>query len=345
MTIDTAVNFDSGPVSGVSEVEVLERAGRPAQFRVRADLPIVDGDFPLLRDSAIDPDQMVSIITGDQCVMRGVVTGHRVHFGGDDGSTSIDIVGFDRSIEMAREEKVAVWSPMRASDAVSAICGTHTFVPDVMSTSETYASNTHELVQRGSDLDFVQLLASRVGALFWVTSDAFGIETAHFQRPIVDASPDSTLALHLDNANLDSVELWWDADRGTTANAGGLDLSGVSRVDGNADSSPLGAAVGARLSDVVAQPRLRLTSAPGDTSGALLERTEALLVEEEMFVRARVNTTAERAQAVIRSHRVIHLDGIGFRHSGHWFVTSVHHVMDDISHRMTIELARNGWEQ
>ncbi|MCP3911604.1 MAG: hypothetical protein GY713_11675 [Actinomycetia bacterium] len=345
MTIGAAVNLSSGPIEGVSEVEVLEPLGRPVQFRIRVDLPIIDGDFPLLRDDGLGPDKIVGIIAGGQCLVRGVITGHRVHFGGDDASTSVDIVGADRSIEMGREEKVAVWSGVRASDAVSTICGTYSFAPtDVMATSETYATNTHELLQRGSDLDFVQLLAHRTGAHFWITSDVTGAETAHFQRPQLDAAPDLTLGLHLDDANLDSVELWWDADRGTTAKGAGLDLSGLARLDGSAAASPLPAAVGSRLADVVTQPRTRLTAAPGDTAAALLERAEGIVVADEMFVRARLNTTAERAQAVVRSHRVVHLDGVGFRHSGHWFVTSVHHVIDAVSHRMTVELARNGWE-
>jgi hypothetical protein len=345
VSIDVAVNLTSAPVEGVTEVEVLETLGRPVQFRVRVDLPIVDGDFPVLRNDDLGPDQIVSVVTGGQCMVRGVITGHRVHLGGDDASSSLDIVGSDRLIEMAREEKVAVWSGVRASDAVSAICATYTFLPDVMATTETYAPNSHELLQRGSDLDFVQMLARRLGANFWLSSDLAGVETAHFQRPQLDASPDLALKLHIDDANLDSAELWWDADRGTTAQAAGLDLSALGRFDGNAASSPLPASVGTRLADVVSQPRTRLTTAPGDTSAALLERTEGLLVADEMFVRARVNTTAERARGVVRAHRVVHLDGVGFRHSGHWLVTSVHHVMDAVSHRMTIELARNGWER
>ncbi len=345
MGLGASVVANGNEIEGITEVEVLEAAGRPTRFRVRVDLPIADSDYPALADGDLSAGAELSVMVADQCLALGTVTGQKARLGGSVGEESwLDVHGYDNSIKMGREARLSAWTLLTESDVVTAIVAGYGFVPDVETTSTRYSPMTHELIQRGSDLEFVQRLARRNGYLFWISADTLGIQTAHFRRPPVDAGEELTLSIHLDESSFDVLEIEWDAERPHSVVSAGLDVSTLSTIDGSVTAPPLPSMASTGLAQIADPAHSTLVLAPADDAGGLTARSEAALVDAEMFVKARGTTTLARAGSPVRAHTVVALDGVGSRHSGPWFVAGVRHLIDGVSHRMECELARNGWE-
>jgi len=342
--LDATVVSSGGDVGAVSEIEVLETLGETTRFRFRVPVRIEDGDLAALANGATDPGATVTVVASEELLVTGPVTGQRVHLSGEGETSYVDVLGGDRTLEMAREAKITSWSSMRASDAVTAVLADYGFVPEVTSTGTVFGPTGHDLVQRGTDLAFVRRLARQHGYLFWLSTTPVGLEVAHFGPPPVSGSSEATLALHLDGAALDRVDLAWDADRPTMVTAAGLDSGTVETVDASVAASPLAAMAGQGLAAVNGGGYSALTVAAGDDASTLSGPANDALTEADLFVRARAATTYTRAGRVLHAHTLIDLDGLGQRHSGAWLVASVRHIVDAVSHRMECTFVRNGWE-
>ncbi len=328
-------------------VEVYERMGEMTTYRIRYDFDVQEGDFPMLADSRIDAGSDLAIIAplGDKnnYLVKGPVTGQQIHFEHGSGGSYVEVVGTDSSVKMDRESKATLWSDVTDSDAVTTIVGQYNYTPDVDSTQAGHFENKHTMVQQDSDFRFVRRLAKRNGCLFWVTADENGDETAHFKRPPLDGSASPDLIINLDSNNLDVLDLTWDAERPTSADAAQLDLNDKSSIDGAVAKSPLNPLGSQSLSDIAGDTRSIHLVAPVDDSGDLTGRGEGALIEAGWFVRATSQTSVKAVGDVVRAHTVINLRGAGKRHSGKYFVAGVRHTIDLTAHRMEIELVRNGW--
>lgn len=342
--MEAAVVSAVGDVGAVQEIEVLESLGETTRFRFRLPVTIADGDLPTLANPACDSGATVSVMASGDLLVRGPVTGQRVHLSGEEETSWMDVVGGDRGLEMDRSAKITVWSPIRASDAVTAITAGYALVPDVTPTGTVFSPLGHELVQRGTDLSFCRRLAREHGYLFWLSTTSVGVELAHFGPPPVSGAPTTLLAVHLDGAALDEIDLDWDSHRPTSVTAAGLDIGSLSTIDATVAASPLPPMAGSGLAAVNGGGHSTLMAAPGDDVSTLGGPARAVLAEADLFVRARATTTYARAGAVLHAHTLVHLDGLGRRHSGTWLVASVRHLVDAVSHRMECSFVRNGWE-
>lgn len=342
--LDAAIVSSGGPVADVSEIEVLEALGEPTRFRFRVGAPVADGDIPALSRPAYDPGASITIVASNAVITRGVVTGQRARLSGDSETSCVDVMGADRSVEMDAEAKVTAWTSVRASDAVTMICVNYAFVPDVEPTGTFYNPLGHELVQRGTDLSFVRRLARRHGCLFWISVNSVGLELAHFRPPPVDGSTTASLSLHLDRSSFDELSLEWDADRPTSVTSAGLDTNQLSTIDASVPASPLPPMAGRNLAAVNGGDRSALAVATGHDAASLTGPANSLLADAELFVRASATTTHARAGTTLHAHELVHLDGLGRRHSGNWLISGVRHLIDAVSHRMECTFVRNGWE-
>ena len=286
----------------------------------------------------------ITVIASGDCLVRGPVGRHRVHYTGLADGNTLDVTGRDRCAELDDTERVVSWSNMRASDAVMAIVATKGLVPDVEATSVLHSQLTHELVQHGTDLDFIRRLADRYGYYFWVTSTALGVDTADFKRAPVEAAPTATLNIHLSPSAFDELVVEWDAEQPTEVTAGGVDLSSLSTLDGSVAASPLSPMTANNLAQVASGIRTALVTAPGDAGAEIAAFGESVLAASELFVTCTGVTTMARAGTAIRAHTTVELDGLGDRYSGVWLVAEVRHLIDAVSHRMECTFVRNGWE-
>jgi phage protein D len=330
-----------------SVVEVLERMGEPTTFRMRYEVDIKDGDLPMLKDGRLDPGSVIQVLSLKDgvadCLVKGPVHGQQIRFLHGGTGSYVDVMGSDTSVVMDRAVKAKVWDSVRDSDVFSQVVATYGFAADAEDTPAKHVESKHTLVQNDSDLRFVRRLARRNGCLFWLSADPTGSQTAHFRRPPLDGSPSTGLAINLAQPNLNALDISWDVERPSSAVGWELDLGDKSKIDGSVDRSPQKVLGDKGLADITGDTRSALIVAPVDDAGDLKSRGEAALIESDFFVTATGETTAHALGAVLRAHTVVNLQGIGTRHSGPYFVSSVRHLIDATTHRMEFELMRNGW--
>src|SRR6266446_4064432 len=355
MAAGFSILFDDAPdetLGNAASVEVHECIGEPTSFRLHYALDITEGRLPLLKESALSAGAKIAIVApvddGLVCLVKGIVRGQEFHLEhGGEGSV-LDVVGGDSTLAMDREDKASLWSDLTDSDAVNTIVGQYGFTPDVEDTAAGHFEDKHVLVQRDTDLAFVRRLAARNGFLFWVTCDATSnVETAHFKRAPFSDEPAAELVLNLDDppANIGALDVIWDAEAPASASVAQMDLNTRDNIDGSVESSPLAGLASQRFSAIGTTPRSLHLAVPVDDSGDLQARSEAALIEAELFIRARGQTTAHALGKVLRAHTIVKLRGAGARHSGKWLCHSVKHVLNAVEHRMEFELVRNGWEE
>jgi phage protein D len=330
-------------------VEVSERVGQPTNYRLQYSLDSAEGDFPLLKEAKFGSGSEVSILapasSETHCLVKGPVYGQQITFVQGGSGSLLNVLGADSLIKMDREDKAVAWSNLTDSAAVTAIISQAGFVPDVDTTQAGHFELKHTLIQRETDLAFVQRLARRNGNFFWLSCDTLGVETAHFKRPVLSGQAACDLVINLSDprSNLTSLEINWDAERPTSAAATELDLNSKSDISGAVQRSPLTALGGSSLADVATGQRVVHVRAPVDDSGDLQARGEGALIDAAFFLRASGATTLSALGSVLRSHTLVNLRGVGSRHSGLWYCSAVRHAIDASAHRMEFELIRNGW--
>ena len=354
MGLGISIRLDGAPdetVAAAAFVEVTERVGQPTQYRLEYSLDIADGDFPLLKENKLGPgsDLQVLVPTSDatECLVKGPVYGQEIHFEQGGSGSSLVVLGADSLIKMDREDKAVAWSDLTDSDAVSAILSQAGLTPEVEATSAGHLETKHTLIQRETDLSFVRRLARRNGNLFWVSCDEFGVETAHFKRPVLEGEAKCDLVMNLTDprSNVTSLDICWDVERPTQADAAEVDLNTKSDISGTVQRSPLTALGGSGLADIVTDSRVVHVRAPVDDNGDLQARGEGAVIESSFFLRASGATTLSALGKLVRSHSLVNLRGVGTRHSGLWFCSAVKHSIDVTEHKMDFELIRNGWAE
>ncbi len=343
------INASTDPeLMGSGSIEVYERAGAPTTYRLRYPVVINDeGDLSMLAEGRFDPGSEVSILVpvGDsnECLVKGPIHGHAMHLDHAAADSWVEIIGSDTSVAMNRESKIRVWSDITDSDAVSNMLSSYGYVPDVQSTAAGHAEDRHALVQRETDLEFIQRLASRNGYQFRVTCDSSGTETAHFRQSDLEAEPAAIFVINLEGSNIEALDLQWDVERPTSVESSDIDAMTGSDINGATTSSGNRALGSLGLMEIAPDTRSTRLTAPVDDSGDLQARSSAVLGESEWFVQGTTSTTLARLRSLVRAHNVVTVSGAGNRHSGEYYVTGVRHVIDSSQHRMDIELSRNGW--
>jgi hypothetical protein len=328
-------------------VEIHERLGAATTFRIRYELDISEGDLPLLVDSRLDAGSELAILVPVEetthCLVKGPVHGQQINLQHGGAGSGLEVQGSDSSMVMDRETKSAVWTDVADSDAASSILGGYGFELDVQRTDGRHLESKHTLVQRSSDLRFVRHLARRNGFLFWITSDADGVETAHFKRPPIDGAEAAEMIINLAAPNMPALDISWDVERPTSIQGGQLDLNSKETLDGAVLQTPQTILGGVGLQGITGDTRSVNLSAPGDDAGDLQARGQGALIEADWFIRATCRTSLHQLDDLVRAHQVVTVRGAGSRHSGKYLVAGVHHTIDAAAHRMQVELVRNGW--
>jgi hypothetical protein len=334
-------------LAGAELIEVSEHTGRATTYRIDYDLDIREGDLPLLVDGRLDPGSELSILVPtdslDHCLTKGPVHSQQVHLKHGGAGSLLTVIGSDTSIVMDRETRMTQWADVTDSDAVSSILANYGYTPDVETTSAGHFVDKHALIQRDTDLRFVQRLARRNGFLFWVTCDASGVETAHFKPPPLDGEPDTELIINLDSPTIESLDITWDVERPTSVVGLQLDLNSLTDIDGSVAVSPQTVLGDQGLQAITGDTRSVHLLAPADDAGNLQARGNGLLTESDWFIRATCETTLHALGGLARAHTLVTVRGAGSRHSGTYFVSAVRHRIDAAAHRMEVTLVRNGW--
>ncbi|MEK7395617.1 MAG: hypothetical protein AAB116_01655 [Candidatus Poribacteria bacterium] len=346
--IAIAVNGIADPeLIQATTVEIHERMGEITTYSIQYEVDISEGDIPLLINNRLDAGSEISILVpaGDvtYCLVKGPVHGHQIHLIHGGVGSSLEVKGSDSSIAMDREARSVVWSDVTDSDAIQAILSNYGYISDVETTSAGHFENKHTLVQRESDLRFIRRLARRNGFLFWITCDSTGIETAHFKRAPLDDETEAQLIINLESPDLQTIDIDWDIERPTSIDGSQLDLNTKNDIVIAVEQTPQTILGNNGIGAITGDIRSVYLSSPADDAGDMRSRGEGAIIEADWFIHATCQTSLELVGVPIRPHTVIELRGAGSRHSGKYFVSGVRHAIDAESHRMELELARNGW--
>jgi phage protein D len=360
---------DSALSDEAAEIEVQQTIEGPTTFRIKFAIDICGDDFNLLDDERLnpgDPDTEVTVtayLNGEsQVLAHGIITERKVNMAEGGSGSSLEIMCQDRRMVMDRVEKNAAHQG-RASDIVKQILESYAFEADVTDTEINYEEDGTTLNQTETDLAFVDKLAGRNGARFWIDWDVSSglagfelIETAHFKPspaqpasnplgfvPPLILAPEGTAELTLNAAggcsNVASFELKSNAEKPNQSGP-------IERVDTDSGEvteteapEPTTEALGEEA-PATAQPRTRRLVTAGDAQEAQV-RTQAALNDASWSIEATAETSVQALNAFVAPHQIVKVTGAGQLDSGDYFVKEVAHTVDSTKHGMRLTLLRN----
>jgi len=283
-----------------------------------------------------------------QCIFDGYILSHKLHLEKGTTNSTLAIWGQDASWLMNLTENVKEWVDVTDGDVANAIFGDYGITPADDNTSDDSPSHTedgHSLMQRGSDIQFLRMLARRNGKICRVAcKDQPGQRIGYFAKAKLDGDPVLTLTVtDPENWTMEAMDLEWDVTRPTSVIARQAlftddDEDGVS---GDTSDSGLNSLGDRALADFASKPMTVLLAAPVDDGGELSLRAQSLLREADWFVRCEGQADVARLNAILRADTVVEIDGIGTLHSGKYYVWSVRHTITADSHKMKFVLMRN----
>jgi hypothetical protein len=340
--------------ANVTELEVEENVDLPGAFSLT--LPVTNsgsGDLEPISDSRLAPLSNVAIVAQandgkTHCLVDGYVLAHHVHL--DTGTTQsrLKVWGQDASWLMNREEKAREWVDVTDGTVANTIFGEYGFSPDDGNLDDDSAAHTedsHSLMQRATDAQFLRMLARRNGKLFRVfCTSTPGQRTGFFGKPKVDGDAVSVLTLNdAASATIDSVEISWDVMRPTAVTAKQALFTDKSPDGAGGTTTDAGiASMDTKgLADFSGQTVTALLTAPVDDAGELTLRAQSVLREAGWFARCQGTADAGRLGSILRAGTVARLDAAGAVHSGNYFVWSVRHKITPLHHTMDFVLVRN----
>jgi phage protein D len=374
--------FDGEPAdadfyTSITSLEVEENVDLPGA--VQLNLPVNrsdNGDLTYVTDSRFKPLAKIAVVatpaagaatdlasaaasavgalgigggaSAAQCIFDGYILSQKLHLEKGATNSTLAIWGQDASWLMNLTENVKEWVDVTDGDVANAIFGDYGITPADDNTSDDSPSHTedgHSLMQRGTDIQFLRMLARRNGKICRIAcKDQPGQRIGYFAKAKLDGDPVLTLTVtDPENWTMEAMDLDWDVTRPTSVIARQAlftddDSDGVS---GDTSDSGLNLLGDRALADFASKPMTVLLAAPVDDGGELSMRAQSLLREADWFVRCEGQADVARLNAILRVDTVVEIDGIGALHSGKYYVWSVRHTITADSHKMKFVLMRN----
>jgi phage protein D len=289
-------------------------------------------------------------------VFDGYVTSLDLSLGSQTGQTSLDVVAIDASVLLGLEEKIATWTNLSDAEIIEHVVGGYGFQTEVDPTLTVHEQNDTIVAQRGTDLQFVRMLARRNGLEFAFETDAqSGDVIALCRRPQLDGSPQPDLAIQFgQDSNLTSFGVHVSGRQPLAVKVTQTDLRTKSVHSAQATAVKL-TLLGADNLDTLAGSRIDELAPPEDARAQLLLlgqptsdptelQTLAQAVRDEAgwFITATGEINSDAYGAVLRPRRTVLVKGAGDQYSGTYYVTRVTHTLrSDDSYRQSFEARRN----
>lgn len=277
--------------------------------------------------------------TGAESLMSGYITHVKPAFDPDPAQCILEIWGMDGSVRMDREEKLRAWPNEKDSSIASQIFSLYHFSPVVEDTKITHDEAVSTIVQRETDMQFLQRLALRNGFECYVEGT-----TGYFRKPQVGAKPQPVLAVHFGeetNVNRLSIEV----NALTPAN---VTMFQVDRTSKEVRQTPVitsqQPALGATrnfLPACIAQGQMYISM---NVTTGLPEMTalcQGLLHEVEWFVTAEGEIAGNQYGHVLKPRGTVTIKGVGETYSGVYYVTHVTHSFTSNGYTQSFRAKRN----
>jgi phage protein D len=345
---------DDALLAQMGTLEIEENADLPGAIQLT--LPVDsdgNGDLTYANDPRFQPFSNLAVVVtpaggSDECIFDGYVLSNKLHLQKGTTGSTLQVWGQDASWLMNLQENAQEWVDVTDTDVASSIFSNYGITPSDDNTdddSPSHTEDTHTLMQRASDIQFLRMLARRNGKLCRVgCTDAPGERTGYFAKPNVKGDPVVTLELNDPTAwTVDTLDFEWDVSRPTEVQAAQAVFNDSSEDGVSVDQtdSGLDPLANQDLATFSGRKMAVMLTAPVDSADELTLRAESVLREAGWFVRCTGQADVSRLNAVLRVGTVVRINGAGSLNSGNYFVWSVRHTIDKQSHKMNFVLVRN----
>jgi phage protein D len=351
------ISIDDVPASqdllqAITQIEVEDHASMADMLRLRVVMGVKDGcacwsfvDDKVFRRLA---RIRIGVAVGSgrtETLINACIIETNATFANQPGASILNVVAMDPSVLMNLEPKIKAWPNRADSDVAREIfsSGPYKFDPVVDPTRWRRQENEQTLIQRGTDIQFLQQLARRNGFELYVeTNGRTGRVEGHFHAPRLNLPPQGVLSVNMrDATNVNSFNARFDMMRPATAQATNLDVASGEDQQAQAGRSRQ-VTLGRETTLAAQQQRRVLPSQTGLTrTGELQPYTQALTDQSTFAITAEGELNTAAYGGLIRAKRKIGVRGAGQRFSGEYYVERVHHILTPDSYRQNFTLRRN----
>lgn len=347
----------------IRRLEVDERADDVSSFSMTLDQAPGDGDWTALADGRFQLLHRITIGFGlgeqtsnapatKDVVFDGYITAVEPVFGVDRMSdSSLELSGLDASCVMHLEERQRRFEGMADSDIVKQIYGEYGFATPgdtIEATKPVRDASRGTMLQRGTDADFIRMLARRNGFEAYVERAAGPVKdgaaaaaecNGHFHRPRPDQTVQPTLALTPHQApTLIEMRARWESHRPAEIRADHIDER-TRRIRSATIAQPrfprMGktgrgdiiksrlAAIAPKRADLVPTGLAYVDVPHDETEVGNLAWSDFLAADWLVAATARVR--AAMYPQILRARRPVDVQGAGKLLDGTWYIKSVRH--------------------
>ncbi len=356
-------------VGKIRRLEVDERADDVSSFHMTLDMAPAEGDWTQLADGRFALLHRVTIGFGlgrpdDQgpdikdIVFDGYVTAVEPVFGVDRTSeSSLELFGLDAGCLMHLEERQRRFEGVSDSDIVKRIYGEYGFATSGDSIEATTPSRDPDrgtMLQRGTDADFIRMLARRNGFEAYVERAPGPVKegaaaapecVGHFHRPRPDSAKQPTLALTPHQApTLIEMKARWESHRPSEIRADHLDER-TRRIRSSKIAQPRFSRLGKTgRGDIIKSKLAAILPRRADLVAVGLQHVDVPhelaevgnlawsdFLAADWLVEATARVRATLYPKILRARRPVEVAGAGKLLDGTWYLKAVRHcwVWDD----------------
>jgi len=325
-------------LSAVKQIDVEDHASMADMMRVRLATAVrTDGNGWTVLDDTIFTrltKLRLSVAVGATPLaplLEAYVVDINTTFASAPGGSEIIVTAMDPTVLMHLEEKVKPWPDMADSDVASAIFSdaAYRFSAVVEPTGLSHQENDHTLLQRGTDIQFLQKLAARNGYECYVEINGDGVVQGHFHPPRPEGAPQGTLTVNSGSAtNVDKFRARYDMLGPTVAQGATIDADSGDPQPGDAADATHASGMGAQATTPADRPRKVLLSGLGMTQSAELQRYAQSVVDRSSWsIHAEGELNTVGYGAVLRAKAPVMVRGVGQQFSGRYYVVRVLHTI------------------
>lgn len=289
--------------------------------RVRVEVRIRDGDFTPLID--------------------GPVVGQRFELSGAPNVSKIVLVVQDDSVLLNQDEAVELYQDRSPDEIAQQLFQDNGLTPDTDPVPAPAGGLSRFYVRRGTPMQFLRELARRHGMFVYVEPDESpGKSKGFFKRPDLTRGDYPELLSVGAKRNIDQFSARFDGLRPLKARASDVDVTDVSVVTSQAESSDLDAQGDVAVHDILTAGEALLARTREDAVD--LDAATAAAVDHSSWAyAANAEVQADLYSGVLLPYRVVPVAGVGGYLSGEWLISHVTHTLSDAGYKQAFTLRRN----
>jgi phage protein D len=304
-----------------------------------------DGTWTYLDDDVILPWKKVGITAGTQDDSRQLIIGYITHIRPDFqpvlDQCRLEIWGMDAGVLMDRDDVLKDWPNKKDSDIAEETFRAYGLDAVVSDTSVVHDEEVSTIIQRETDMQFLQRLALRNGYECFIDAT-----TGYFRPPAVEPPDQAVLAIQFgDQTNLTRLQLEVTALASTEVTMFQVDHVSKEVLDAAADPGRQPLLGATALRDYLppgrgpSQAYLSQVVTTGAPEMAVI--CQGLCDEAEWFVTGEGELDSGRYGSILKPRMTVLVKGAGRTYSGTYYVTRVTHTFTRDGYTQLFGVKRN----